>query len=114
LILVTTRLVTVSLTVLFVGMRAVMDIGGSCGSGGPSEIAHPCPGNVGALMPAAIWGGLIFAGLYVLVTMKYRVPAGSRCSGRRSSSRSPTTSSTTACAAEASTAAGSFAESSSA
>ena len=75
LILVTTGLVTVSLTVLFLGMRAVMDIGGSCGSGGPYEIARPCPGNVGALMPAAIWGGLIFAGLYVLVTMKYRVPS---------------------------------------
>ena len=31
------------LTVLFLCMRSVMDIGGSCASGGPYEIANPCP-----------------------------------------------------------------------
>jgi hypothetical protein len=64
-----------SLTVLVVAMRAVLNIGGSCASGGAFQIAHPCPGHVAALMPAAIWGGLIFAGLYVFLVMHYSVPS---------------------------------------
>ena len=66
--------VSASLTVIFLAMRSVMDIGGSCASGGPYQIARPCPGHVAALMPAAIWAGLIFAGIYVFVTMHYGVP----------------------------------------
>jgi hypothetical protein len=68
-------LASASITVLFLAMRSVMDIGGSCASGGPVEIATPCPGHVAALMPAAIWGGLIFVGLYVFLTMHYSVPS---------------------------------------
>jgi hypothetical protein len=67
-------LVSASLTVLFLGMRSVMNIGGSCASGGPYLTARPCPGHVAALMPAAIWGGLIFTGLYVFFAMHYGVP----------------------------------------
>ena len=67
-------LVSASVTVLFLCMRSVMDIGGSCASGGAFEIARPCPGHVAALMPAAIWGGLIFTGLYVFFAMHYGVP----------------------------------------
>jgi len=63
-----------ALTTLFMSMRTVMDIGGSCASGGAFEIAHPCPGHVAALMPAVIWGGLIFTGLYVFFAMHYGVP----------------------------------------
>ena len=73
-IFLTVGLVSASLTVLFLGMRSVMDIGGSCASGGAFEVAHPCPGHVAALMPAAIWGGLIFTGLYVFLAMHYGVP----------------------------------------
>jgi hypothetical protein len=68
-------LASASLTVLFLAMRSVMDIGGSCASGGAFQIAHPCPGHVAALMPAAIWGGLIFVGLYVFFAMHYSVPS---------------------------------------
>jgi hypothetical protein len=64
-------LVTGALTVLFLGMRSVMEIGGSCGGVG----APRCPGNVGGLMPAAIWGGLIFAGVYVWQCAKHHVPS---------------------------------------
>src|SRR4051812_25668408 len=58
------------LTVLFLGMRTVMDIGGSCGSVGTPA----CP-NSGALVPVGIWAGLIFAGLYVWQCVKHRVPS---------------------------------------
>lgn len=29
----------------YLGMRAVMDVGGTCAEGGPYEIAQPCPGG---------------------------------------------------------------------
>ncbi len=50
---------------------SVMEIGGSCGSGGPYGIAHPCP--QGAWMaPVGILGGLVCLGVYAL-----RRPPGS-------------------------------------
>jgi hypothetical protein len=75
LIAVTTGGVVTALTALFMSMRSVMDIGGTCGSGGPYEIAHSCPGGVAGLLPGAIWGGLIFTGIYVLVAAKFKVPS---------------------------------------
>jgi hypothetical protein len=72
-ILITGGAVTASLTVLFLSMRAVMSIGGSCGSAGTD--LPPCPGNTAGLLPAAIWGGLIFAGLYVWRAAKAKVPS---------------------------------------
>jgi hypothetical protein len=54
-----------SLTILFLCMRSVMDIGGVCASGNtPYVISHPCPTGVPGLMMGSIFGGLIFLGLY--------------------------------------------------
>ena len=50
----------VCLTMLFEAMRSVMEIGGSCASGGPYEITRPCPTGVAWIMPASIFGGLAF------------------------------------------------------
>lgn len=36
-------LLAVTLVWAFLGMRAVMDVGGTCAEGGPYEIATPCP-----------------------------------------------------------------------
>jgi len=72
-ILLTGAGVVAALTVMYECMRAVMNIGGSCGSGGTG--LPSCPGNVAGLMPAAIWGGLIFAGLYVWQCAKHHVPS---------------------------------------
>lgn len=36
-------LLAVTLVWAFLGMRAVMDVGGACAEGGPYEIATPCP-----------------------------------------------------------------------
>jgi hypothetical protein len=64
-------LVTGSLTVIFLSMRSVMEIGGSCGGAG----APSCPGHVAGLLFAAIWGGLIFAGVYVWQCARHHVPS---------------------------------------
>jgi hypothetical protein len=45
---------TMSITLLFLGMRAVMDVGGACADGGPFVSAQPCPTGV----PLALIGGL--------------------------------------------------------
>lgn len=50
-------------TVLFLGMRAVIAVGGYCAEGGPYVIATPCPGNVGLLMPASVFIGLAAVGV---------------------------------------------------
>lgn len=50
------------MTLLFLGMRAVMEVGGSCADGGPYVSARPCPDGV----PLAIMGG-IFGGVSSLL-----------------------------------------------
>jgi len=52
-----------SITVLFLGMRAVMDIGGACASGGPYVPVQPCPEGVALLMPAGMLGLFGFGAL---------------------------------------------------
>src|SRR5262245_60146842 len=54
--------VVVCLTVLFYCMRAVMEVGGSCASGGPYEIARPCPKGVGWMTPVSVFAGLAALG----------------------------------------------------
>ncbi|GAA3825713.1 hypothetical protein GCM10022226_53090 [Sphaerisporangium flaviroseum] len=54
------------LTMLFLGSRLVMSIGGSCGSGGPYVAATPCPDGLGWIMPVSIIGGMIAVGVYAV------------------------------------------------
>jgi hypothetical protein len=54
--------VVACLTVLFYCMRAVMEIGGSCASGGPYVVARPCPKGVGWMTPVSIFVGLAALG----------------------------------------------------
>ncbi|MFN8016972.1 MAG: SHOCT domain-containing protein [Acidimicrobiales bacterium] len=46
------------LVLLYEGMRSVMEVGGSCASGGPYVSAQPCPKGVGWIIPLAIWVGI--------------------------------------------------------
>jgi hypothetical protein len=57
--------VVMCLTVLFYCMRAVMDMGGTCASGGPYVVARPCPSGVGWMTPVSIFAGLAFLGWMV-------------------------------------------------
>ncbi len=52
-------LFVVCLAMVSLSMRAVLDVGGSCASGGPFEIETQCPRGVGWIMPVAIWVGLL-------------------------------------------------------
>ena len=62
-------LVAVGLTVLFLGMRSVMDIGGYCASGGPYEIRHECPNNAW-MIPVSIFVGLAGVGFLLAGTFR--------------------------------------------
>ena len=62
-----------ALTTIFLSARSVMEIGGSCASGGPYAIANPCPRGVPWLLVGSIWGGLVLA--LVLSVMASRVGA---------------------------------------
>src|SRR5688500_16860458 len=53
-----------SLTVLFLGMRTVLDVGGACASGGAYEIAVPCPDTAWTI-PVSIFTGLFGLGIYL-------------------------------------------------
>jgi hypothetical protein len=63
-------LVAVMLTWTYLGMRAVMDVGGSCADGGPYVSAQPCPGGawlisiaIPVLVGAAMLGSYVALGL---------------------------------------------------
>lgn len=52
-----------SITTLWLSMRVVMGIGGSCASGGPYVPAVECPDIVVALTPLSILGLFVFGGI---------------------------------------------------
>lgn len=54
------------LTLLYQSMRAVMDVGGACASGGAYEIRQACPKGVGWVMPVAIFG-MFLAGIFTFL-----------------------------------------------
>jgi len=58
--------VAAALTWMYLGMRSVMSIGGSCASGGPYEVATPCPEGIPMVMLGGIFGGLTFLAVYAL------------------------------------------------
>jgi len=56
---------TTSITLLFLGMRAVMDVGGACADGGPYVTAQPCPSGTPLAMVGGMFGLFAAAGLIV-------------------------------------------------
>lgn len=56
----------ISLAWAFLSMRAVMGVGGSCGSGGPYEIATPCPDGawlIAVAVPLMLIAGFVGTGV---------------------------------------------------
>jgi hypothetical protein len=72
-----TSLATVAagITLLFLGMRSVMEIGGACADGGPYVSAQPCPDGVPLLMIGGIWIGIIAAFIYGWASIGAGVPS---------------------------------------
>jgi hypothetical protein len=67
--------VTCALTMVYLSMRAVMDVGGFCAEGGAFEIKTHCPQGVPGVMIGSLWGGIILAGVYVWQTFRNKVPS---------------------------------------
>ena len=67
--------VAAGITLLFLGMRSVMEIGGVCAEGGPFVPRQPCPDGVPGLMVGGIWGGIICVGLYFWQSIKAKAPS---------------------------------------
>ena len=61
------------LTLLFHGMRAVMEVGGACSSGGPYVSAQPCPSGTGYLFV-----GFVACGLGASLILAGAIPRGPR------------------------------------
>jgi hypothetical protein len=64
-----------AITLLFHVMSSVMEVGGSCGSGGPYVIRTECPGGVVPSAMLSIFGGLIALGLALLAGSKLGAPS---------------------------------------
>jgi Short C-terminal domain len=67
--------VACALTMVYLSMRAVMDVGGFCAEGGPFEIETHCPQGVPGVMVGSLWGGIIFAAIYVWQTIRHGIPS---------------------------------------
>ena len=67
--------VAAGITCLYLGMRAVMEIGGACAEGGAFEIRQPCPKGVPVLILGGLWGGIACVAVYVFQTIKHSVPS---------------------------------------
>ena len=52
-----------AVTLIFLGMRAVMAIGGACAEGGPYEISQPCPEGVPVVMMVSFPALFLFGGV---------------------------------------------------
>jgi hypothetical protein len=62
------------MTLLQLSTFAVMSVGGSCASGGPYQIAVPCPDSVAAFAPLSVFGGLIAVGLSIYLAQGFGMP----------------------------------------
>lgn len=69
-----TGLLAADLTVIFLAMRSVMQIGGSCASGGPYVVAQECPEGVGGALGLGIPLLFLFGGFMMVAANKVQAP----------------------------------------
>jgi hypothetical protein len=62
-----------SITLVFLAMRSVMEVGGACADGGPFVVAQPCPKGVPALLVGGVFGGLLCTGISLSLGAKHNL-----------------------------------------
>lgn len=62
------------MTLLYLGMRSVMAIGGACAEGGPFVPVRPCPEGAPGALIGGLWIGIIFAGIYAWQAFSNHIP----------------------------------------
>lgn len=67
--------VVCGITLLFLAMRSVMEVGGSCGSDGVHVAVRPCPDGVPLAATGGILGGVVALFVYLGFVSKYGVPS---------------------------------------
>ena len=67
--------VATALTVMFLVMRKVMELGGSCAEGGPFVTVRPCPDGVPGLIAGGVVVGLAAALVYAGSSVRRRIPS---------------------------------------
>jgi Short C-terminal domain len=67
--------VACGLTLVYLSMRAVMDVGGFCAEGGPFVIEQHCPQGVPGVMVGSLLGGIVLAFVYVGVAVWRGIPS---------------------------------------
>lgn len=67
-------LFSLSFSLLIQSSFVVMQLGGSCASGGPYEIAVECPDSVVAFTPLSIYGGLLAVGISIFLARGFGTP----------------------------------------
>lgn len=66
--------VAAALTLVYLAMRSVMEVGGFCAEGGPYVIGQHCPQGVPMIMVGSIMGGVILALVYAWQVVRHRIP----------------------------------------
>jgi hypothetical protein len=72
-VLVTLVGVACAITLLFLGVRRLLEIGGSCSGFGPFEGKQPCPHGVPLAIAGGIMGGLACAWMNIRLALRHRV-----------------------------------------
>jgi hypothetical protein len=63
------------ITLVYLAMRSVMEIGGSCAEGGPYVVARPCPEGIPLAMVGGIFGGAIMVLLNIVLAKRGGTPS---------------------------------------
>jgi hypothetical protein len=72
-VLVTLAAVACAITLLFLGVRSLLEIGGSCAGFGPFDGNRPCPDGVPLAIAGGIVGGLACAWINIRLALTHRV-----------------------------------------
>lgn len=64
-----------AITLVFLSMRAVLNVGGFCAEGGAYNIRQHCPQGVPGIMTGSIWGGIILVFAYAVIAARWNVPS---------------------------------------